>query len=532
VISYTYLIRASVCALVVLFATAASNAQELPPSETPNAKLLPPVESPAAPVEASKNAWLTNPPYRGTPRSGFFGIAPTGCGYYSICDLIMGDERPAAPKFGYIPTGLMATPLYDADFRYVDDPKYSPDFLEELHRIHLGDNWLFATGGEFRWRHVHEFNSRLTGKTNDFDLLRARIFGDIWYKDTFRIYAELISADTANQDLPPLRTDEDRLDFQNLFFEVKIGELDGKPVYVRAGRQELLLGSQRLISPPDWSNTRRTFQGVRGYWASEKLDVDLFWVNPVVPDNAGWSSIDHNQNFYGAWITYRPEKKQAIDLYYLFLDNANKTTTLGLNLAAKSVHTLGTRYSGDKDGFLWDFEAMLQLGDRGGEPITAGAATAGIGYNAKSLPWNPVVWAYYDWASGDHSPNSGRYSTFNQLFPAGHTYFGAIDLVGRQNIRDWNAHLYLYPAKWLTFNLQYHVFTLDSATDALYNAAGAPIRASLKGTAGGQIGQELDLLANFHLSKRTDLVLGYSKLNAGDFISNTGPHRSPELSLE
>src|ERR1043166_2190564 len=66
VISYTYLIRASVCALVVLFATAASNAQELPPSETPNAKLLPPVESPAAPVEASKNAWLTNPPYRGT----------------------------------------------------------------------------------------------------------------------------------------------------------------------------------------------------------------------------------------------------------------------------------------------------------------------------------------------------------------------------------------------------------------------------------------------------------------------------------
>src|SRR5205823_5762836 len=142
-----------------------------------------------------------------------------------------------------------------ADFRYVDDPKYSPDFLEELHRIHLGDYWLFATGGELRWRHVHEFNSRLTGKTNEFDLIRARIFGDIWYKDTFRIYAELISANIANQDLAPLRTDEDRLDFQNLFFDVKIGEFDGKPVYVRAGRQELLFGSQRLISPPDWSNT-------------------------------------------------------------------------------------------------------------------------------------------------------------------------------------------------------------------------------------------------------------------------------------
>ncbi|MBI3823148.1 MAG: alginate export family protein [Planctomycetes bacterium] len=489
------------------------------------------IVAPPAIPDCPKSAWYVNPPYRSTPRVGFFPIPPTGCGYYSVADMLTGESGDKAPKSGYPPFALNNTPFYEADFRYVDDPKYDPDFLERLHRIHIGDNWLLGTGGEARWRHMHEFSSRFTGKTNDYDLTRIRLYGDVWYKDTFRIYAEVISANTASQDLAPLRIDENKADFQNLFIDVKVGEIDGKPVYVRVGRQELLMGSQRLISPPDWANTRRTFQGVRGFWSNDKVDIDLFWVKPVIPNNSGWSPADHNQNFYGAWLTYHPQKKEAIDLYYLYLDNYNKTTTLGLTLAPTGVHTLGTRYSGsnESNGFLWDVEGMLQLGQRDGQSITAGSASAGLGYNAKNLPMNPTAWIYYDWASGDGSPNAGDYNTFNQLFPLGHHYFGWLDLVGRQNIRDWNAHLYLYPAKWLTLNAQYHVFSLDSARDALYNAGGAPIRASLGGAAGGRVGQEFDLIANFHLSKRSDFMVGWSKLQTGDFISNTGNGRSPEL---
>jgi len=499
--------------------------------EPARAALMPPQES-AKPTTADGCPpldWSTLPHYRPAPRPGNFPIPPTGCGFYSLHDALTGQAREAAPKFAYPPNALMPPSLFDADFRYVENPSYAPDPLERLHRIHLGDNWLFGTGGQAWWRHMHEFSSRFTGKTNDYDLFRARVYGDLWYHDRFRIYAELISAHTANQNLTPLRIDENRADMQNLFIDIKIGEVDGRPVYVRAGRQELLFGSQQLISPSDWANTRRTFQGVRGFWSNDKFDLDLFWVQPVIPNNSGWSSIDHRQNFYGAWLTYRPQKKQAVDLYYLFLDNTNSTTPLGLVTAPTSVHTLGTRYAGDKDGFLWDVEAMLQLGDRGGQSIVAGAATVGVGYNAKKLPMNPTVWAYYDWASGDHSPNLGNYNTFNQFFSFGHYYMGWLDLIGRRNIRDWNAHLYLYPAKWITFNLQYHVFSLDSARDALYGVAGMPTRVSLAGSAGGRVGQELDLIANFHLSRRTDLMIGYSKLQTGDFISNTGNGRSPEL---
>jgi len=60
--------------------------------------------------------------------------------------------------------------------------------------------------------------------------------------------------------LPPLKTDEDNFDFLNAFFDLKIAEIDGKPVYLRAGRQELLFGSERFVTPLEWANTRQTFQ--------------------------------------------------------------------------------------------------------------------------------------------------------------------------------------------------------------------------------------------------------------------------------
>src|SRR6185436_17507496 len=142
---------------------------------------------------------------------------------------------------------------------------------------------------------------------------------------------------------------------------------------------------------------------------------------------------------------------------------------------------------------------MMQFGQRGANDIFAGAGTVGGGYNFKDAPLNPTFWLCYDFASGDRSPNSGSYNTFNQLFPFGHYYFGWADLVGRQNINDLNAHLFLYPTNWITLWGQYHHFWLDSSRDGLYNAAGNITRRSATGAAGTDVGDEFDIIANFHL---------------------------------
>src|SRR5262249_48111655 len=163
-----------------------------------------------------------------------------------------------------------------------------------------------------------------------------------------------------------------------------------------------------------------------------------------------------------------------LEAYYFYL-NYDLAETVGATpggRGGRNENTFGARYSGDhkRDGaagsVLWDFEGAYQFGDYSNRLLSSGMATAGLGYAFMGLPMQPQFWAYYDYASG--SPNlrgTGTFSTFDQLFPFGHYYFGYLDLVGRSNIHDWNFQATLYPAKWITFLTQYHIFRLDQARD-------------------------------------------------------------------
>jgi hypothetical protein len=472
---------------------------------------------------------------------GFFSIPPAGPGYYTAWDCLRGNELQSTPKYPYGPLGVTPFSFFDADFRYLDDPKNTQhDWLDCTKRIHLGDSWLLSVGGEERVRYMNEVDSRLNkaGVDNTYELVRSRVYADLWYCDVFRVYVEFLDAVTVNQDLTPAPIDKVKPTFLNLFIDLKLFELDNAPVYVRGGRQELLYGSQRLISPLDWANTRRTFQGVKGFWHTEKFDLDAFWVQPVTDNTADYHyGPDRNQNFEGLWATYRPEKGQAVDLYYLNLDNANPVAPGQYGaVGGYNVNTVGSRYVGDYHHFLWDAEGMFQFGSWANQNIAAAAGTLGGGYQFADCPMNPIFWIYYDWAQGDPHPGVGSvHRTFNQLFPFGHYYFGGIDLVGRQNIDDWSLILWLNPDKWITVGVQYHILHLDSPKDALYNSGGVAILGTaltgpakaVNGAATG-VGNELVFITNFHLTNHQDVFLQYCKLYAGDFLTENG-RGSPSL---
>src|SRR5262249_13231662 len=64
-----------------------------------------------------------NPRVRPLPRAGNFQMPPTGPGYYSLRDLLSGNCRDNPPKYPYPAFALMQSPLFDADFRYLESPK-------------------------------------------------------------------------------------------------------------------------------------------------------------------------------------------------------------------------------------------------------------------------------------------------------------------------------------------------------------------------------------------------------------------------
>lgn len=499
--------------------------------------------------------WAKVPPVQPLPRAAWFAMPPTGEGYYSIADHVHGEWLKAPPKYPYPRISFIQQSFFDVDWRYLDNPKNTEhDCFDCLKRIRIGDDcMLFTTGGEYRYRYDFEENSRLLntgplrGKDNSYDLHRVRLYGDLMITDRFRVYAEFISATSPNYLLVPAGIDINKADLLNAFVDLALFDVDNSPVWLRVGRQELLYGSQRLISPLDWANTRRTFQGVKAFWQSEKWAIDAFCVQPipVAPNPIGFrnqflfDSGDPNRVFAGLWATYKPNKNQAIDAYYLFLDDTNPT---GFQVAtspttkadrvlkgATTVNTIGSRWCGDNDGWLWDFEGMLQFGGFYNQQLFAGAFTAGGGHYWKDCWGTPTVWLYYDYASGTDTPNvNGNNNTFNQLFAFGHYYFGFLDVVARRNIHDVAAVFTLWPEKWFFTQLQVHNFFLASARDALYNAGGLPIRQDATGRSGRTVGTEFDLLVNFHINKHSDVLIGYSYLAAGAFIRNTATSQSAQ----
>ncbi len=477
-----------------------------------------------------ETVWPTIVPY---PRIGNFNVAPSGPGYYTLYDYLTGKQLQERPKNPYLQWGQNANPFFNVDFRYLDNPNNTEAFfLDGIKRIHLGNGWLFSTGGEVRDRYTSLQNAYLynkkpqAGDDEAFNVFRARVYGDLTYCDIFRLYAEFTTADTSPQVVPHPSSDVDKADILNLFVELKALPLGDNAVYLRGGRQELLFGSQRLISPSDWSNELRTFQGVRALYHTDKIEEDAFWVQPVVVDTGKLDSVDDKQVFTGNYFKYRFNKDISLDLYYLYLENDNQSFTGKKGVVGGyDVNTLGTRFvgqAGDHGQYLWDFEGAIQFGDWSNQTTEADMYVCGIGYWFKDLPAKPTFWVYYDHASGTQDPTNGdEHRTFNQLFPSGHSYFNAEDLFGRQNINDFHLELGFFPTNWMRFTAGYHVLRLDQARDALYNSTGAVVRQDLTGKAGTDVGDAINGTVQFHVDNHQMINFSYAHLFSGSFIKET-----------
>jgi hypothetical protein len=488
-------------------------------------------------VPKAKFDWTKEPHYTKSPRPGGF-VVPAGPkaseypGQYSLFDFVTGKERETKPVQPYSPFALQTTPAFDINFNYLENPDHETDLFDPVKRIHLGDDFLLSFGGQFWYRYMHETDSRLNaaGRNNSFHLARTRFHGDIWYQDKVRIFAEFLDARIWGQELAPLGIDANHTDMLSIFADIKLAEAQGGKAYVRVGRQELTLGSQRLVSSLDWVNTRRTFQGVKVFWNTPKFDISAFAVRPQMTEVKEFDNWNKKRDFWGLWGTYKPKKGDAFDLYYMGLNNHNNKARGQAFLPGDAfIHTIGSRYIGTYERFLYELEGMYQFGTHANQDISAGAVAVGGGYRIP-LPFNPQFWLRYDYASGDDNLGvGGTRNTFNHLFPFGNYYMGWLDRVGRQNIHDLNAQFSFHPQRWLTFLSQYHRYYLASKTDFLYNAGGAATLRDPTGLSGSHVGDEIDIRLNIHVDRHQDVLVGYSKMWAGGFMKATRPGVNPDL---
>ena len=405
---------------------------------------------------------------------------------------------------------------YANDFSYLlEDSDYSGACLGDgmkLIPVAEGDWGTIDVGGQLRTRYHSEIGMgsgstpRFVDIQNDFVLARLRLYTNWKVNDVFRVYVEGIYADVSDDGGSYVRRgiDVNLGDFLNLFADLKLTDC----VTARIGRQELLYGNQRLISPLDWGNTRRSFDGARLLYREGDWDVDAFYTFfvPVIPSQL--DEPDYDQKFYGIYGAYNGFENFTIEPYYIGYDNENP----GMFTADFSLHTLGARIYGGQGDWLWELEGGPQFGRQSGAGVdhSAGFATVGLGRKLVNYAGSPVIWFYYDYASG----NSGGddFNGFNQLFPLAHRYLGFIDAVQRSNIEAPNILFTMKPGpKW---NLLLWYWHFMSNTDApVPSTSNTPPQ-----NASQDFGDELDVLVRYGFGPRSNLVFGWSHLWRGDKI--------------
>lgn len=58
-----------------------------------------------------------------------------------------------------------------------------------------------------------------------------------------------------------------------------------------------------MISPLDWTNTRRTFEGFKASTVTGNNTLDAFWVRPVIVDKEEPNDGDDDTSFAGVYNT-------------------------------------------------------------------------------------------------------------------------------------------------------------------------------------------------------------------------------------
>lgn len=422
--------------------------------------------------------------------------------------------------------------FYANNFSYLCDPCYTgPCFCGESLKNMKTRFGTISVGGETRFRYHDESNFRgpngLTGDDDSFLLFRQRFYADWQMTDDVRVYGEILDANSSGENLQPLINEENDCDILNLFVDLKLFECGDTSLIARIGRQEMLYSAQRTISPLDWANTRRTFEGVRALYENNGFSLDTFWTRPVQVNPKGDDRSDEKEDFFGAYATMKKSGGGSVAAYYLGYNSDNVSANPILNRDF-TFHTIGGRTDGKTNGgMLYDFEGAFQFGkNNDGSDHSAGFVTLGLGRKLDCRAFQPTVWAWYDYASGEKNfaDVSIGDNGYHHLFPLDHKYNGFMDLFGRRNLHDLSTQVITPITANVDVLVWYHYLLL--AEDTLpYNLAMVPYSLAGGPAQDRELGHEIDVLFNINLSPRDNVLLGYSHFFGGAYYdpANIGP---------
>jgi hypothetical protein len=389
--------------------------------------------------------------------------------------------------------------------------------------------WL-RLSGEYRIRAEGYTGGGYTpGNNQGYLLSRLQLNMDLRLR-WFHVFAQGQDARVLGNDAIPAAVPyQDRFDLRQAF--VEFGDSEKGRFALRAGRQELKFGDERIIGIANWRNTPRSFDAVRADIDFGKVRVDAFSASVVNPIDGRFDHSRAGDNLHGLYGSISEISPGAvIEPYFLWHVGGGFKTESGV-AARRSTKTVALRFARRPlERVDYEVQLLRQFGSIGSDTVRAYAMNFALGYTWSRIPVKPRAFFDYAYASGDNDPRDGRVNTFDQIYPSNHGIYGAVDLFGFQNLQDAKCGLELKPNGRLTIATVFHHLNLANGHDALYNGAGTAVARDTSGSAGIHIGNEWEGTGTFHVTDYLTGGAGYGRLFPGEYLKKATKGSSNSIS--
>lgn len=364
-------------------------------------------------------------------------------------------------------------------------PAFKPlRYEEDYALVKSGSNWYYkmkfhplrsdnskwiSIGGDIRYQYFYVQNENWGEEPQDKDgylLTRILIHADFHAGKHIRTFVQLQSS-MAGSRPSPSPVDANPLEIHQAFADYHFSTSAKSKLTIRLGRQELLYGSQRLISVREGPNNRQSFDAVRSIFTSGHYKLDIFYSHFVAAKKDILDDgFNKNVQFWGAYLVKNKAPIfQNIDLYYLGVWKRSASFDDGTGKEIR--HSIGSRIWNSKGNWRYDVEGLYQFGDFSGKTISAWTASVSTSYKFNDAKLKPELNLKTELISGDKIYDDDKLQTFNPLFPRG-AYFGLAALIGPANLVDIHPGISFTLTKELTVDLDYDAFWRYRSNDGLY----------------------------------------------------------------
>lgn len=292
---------------------------------------------------------------------------------------------------------------------------------------------------------------------------------------------------------------------------------------VRAGRQELSVGDERLIGADSyWDPFGQAFDAVRVSYDREWGTVQAFSGFRVEPGRRHPDAGDRGSRIAGLTAQFKTRAGDGVVEPYLLWKRGADTRDLLERPGHRDVATPGVWAEGSLPrSFDYNVEVAFQRGHVVGDAVGAWAGHWEIGWKPLGQESGPRVGFEYNHASGDSDPADGRHGSFDDLYPAGFNSYGIPDPFAWRNIRYPGVCVEIPLTRRWTGHGGWRSYRLATVQDGLYG--GGDIFLARNPDAGSaSIGSQVFLSVDYAPSRWWHVHAGYGHLFPGGFLQQCG----------